>query len=326
MPSSLSRNFDTLLESTILLSFSRIGYILRRNMWDTADLDVNMNARMCIVTGANSGLGFATTVHLAALGASVTMVARDPAKGQSAVDDVIDRTGNQNVRLEVVDLSSLAAVRDFAARLLEREDRLDVLINNAGVLLPERQLSADGIELSFATNVLGPFLLTNLLMPLLSRNTPARVIFVSSGGMYTQKLNVDDLQSERGGFNGTVAYAQQKRAQVILTELWAERLAGSGVTLNAMHPGWVDTPGVRKSLPTFWKVMRPLLRTPEQGADTIVWLAVAPRLASESGRFWFDRRDRETHKLARTVSPAQDRWRLWDECARLSGLVSTSGG
>ena len=320
MPSSLSRNFDTLLESTILLSFSRIGYILRRNMWDTADLDVNMNGRMCIVTGANSGLGFATTVHLAALGASVTMVARDPAKGQSAVDDIIDRTGNQNVRLEIVDLSSLDAVRDFAARLLEREDRMDVLINNAGVLLPERQLSADGIELSFATNVLGPFLLTNLLMPLLARNTPARVIFVSSGGMYTQKLDVDDLQSERKEFNGTVAYAQHKRAQVILTELWAERLTGTGVTVNAMHPGWVDTPGVHRSLPTFWKVMRPFLRTPAQGADTIIWLAVAPRLASESGKFWFDRCQRKTHKLARTVSLPQDRQRLWDKCVHLSEL------
>jgi dehydrogenase/reductase SDR family protein 12 len=323
MPSSLSQAFDTLLDWTILFSFSRIGYLLRRSMWDTADLDVDMSGRTCIVTGANSGLGFTTSVHLAELGASVIMVARDPAKGQSAVDEVVKRTGNPNVRLAVVDLSSLAAVRDFAARLLEQEDRLDVLINNAGVLLAERQLSVDGFELSFATNVLGPFLLTNLLMPLLARNAPARVIFVSSGGMYTQKLDMDDLQSERGEFNGTVAYAQHKRAQVILTELWAERLAGSGVTVNAMHPGWVNTPGVRRSLPAFWKVMRPFLRTPEQGADTIVWLAVAPRLTSESGKFWLDRRARKTHKLARTVSRPQDRWRLWDECVRLGGLAGT---
>jgi NAD(P)-dependent dehydrogenase (short-subunit alcohol dehydrogenase family) len=323
MPSSLSLALDTLLDRTILFSFSRIGYILRRNMWDTADLDVDMTGRTCVITGANSGLGFATSVHLAELGASVIMVARDPAKGQRAVDEVVDRTGNPNVRLEVVDLSSLAAVRRFAGRFLEQEERLDVLINNAGVLLPERQLSVDGFELSFATNVLGPFLLTNLLTPLLSRRAPARVIFVSSGGMYTQKLNVDDLQSEQGEFNGTVAYAQQKRAQVILTEVWAERLAGSGVTVNGMHPGWVDTPGVRKSLPAFWKLMRPFLRTPEQSADTIVWLAVARHLALESGKFWHDRRARKTHKLARTVSSPQDRWRLWDECVRLSGLAGT---
>ena len=196
MASSLSRAFDKLLEWTIVLSFSQIGYILRHNMWDTAHLDVDMSGKTCIVTGANSGLGFATSVHLAELGASVIMVARDPARGQSAVREVVDRTGNPSVRLEIVDLSSLEAVRGFADRFLEQEDRLDVLINNAGVLLPERQLSADRFELSFATNVLGPFLLTNLLMPLLARSSPARIIFVSSGGMYTQKLDVDDLQSE----------------------------------------------------------------------------------------------------------------------------------
>jgi dehydrogenase/reductase SDR family protein 12 len=323
MSRSLSRIFDTLLDRTILLSYTRIGYALRRGLWDASDLAVDMRGRTCIVTGANSGLGFVTVLRLAELGTSVTMIARNAVKGQSAQAEVIDQTGNPNVRLEVVDLSSLAAVRDFAARFLEREDRLDVLINNAGVLLPERQLSADGIELSFATNVLGPFLLTNLLLPLLEQNAPTRVVFVSSGGMYTQKLDVEDLQSERGGFNGTVAYAQHKRAQVILTELWAERQVGSGVTVNAMHPGWVDTPGVRRSLPTFWKVMRPFLRTPPQGADTIVWLAVAPNLASESGKFWFDRRERETHKFARTVSAPEDRQRLWDECVRLSGLVGT---
>jgi dehydrogenase/reductase SDR family protein 12 len=326
MPSSLSQAFDTLLDWTILFSFSRIGYLLRHNLWDTADLDSDMTGRTCVITGANSGLGFATSVHLAKLGASVIMVARDPVEGQRAVDKAIDRTSNPNVRLEVVDLSSLAAVRGFADRLLEREHRLDVLINNAGVLLSERQLSVDGFELSFATNVLGPFLLTNLVTPLLARSASARVVFVASGGMYTQKLDVDDLQSEQGEFNGTVAYAQHKRAQVILTELWAERLAGTGVTANAMHPGWVDTPGVRRSLPAFWKLMRPFLRSPEQGADTIVWLAVAPHLASESGRFWFDRRARKTHKLARTISPPQDRWRLWGECVRLSGLAGTLDG
>ena len=119
-----------------------------------------------------------------------------------------------------------------------------------------------------------------------------------------------------------IAYAQAKRAQAILTGLWAERLAGSGVTVNAMHPGWVNTPGLQKSLPTFRKTMRPLLRTPKQGADTVVWLAVALRLTSESGKFWFDRRERETHKFAHTKSSAQDRQKLWDECARLSGWTN----
>jgi NAD(P)-dependent dehydrogenase (short-subunit alcohol dehydrogenase family) len=313
--------FDTLLDSTVLLSYTRIGYALRQWMWHDADIDVDMTGKTCIVTGANSGLGFVTAQQLAALGASVTMVARNPARGQSARDEIIARTGNPNVYLDVVDLSSLAAVRHFATRFLDREKRLDVLVNNAGILLPQKKLSVDGIELSFATNVLGPFLLTNLLIPRLEQSAPARVIIVSSGGMYTQKLNIDDLLSEGKAFNGTVAYAQHKRAQVILTELWAKRLTESGVTVNAMHPGWVDTPGVSRSLPIFRKVMRPFLRTPTQGADTIIWLAVAPRLASESGKFWFDRRQRKTHKLARTISLPQDRQRLWDKCVRLSELV-----
>lgn len=320
--SSLYRALDTLIDRTILLSYTRIGYALRHRMWDVADLNVDMTGKVCVVTGANSGIGLATAEGLATLGASVYMVARDPAKGQAARDHIITRTGNQNVQLEIVDLSSLDSVRGFAARFMRKEGRPDVLINNAGVLLSRRRFSVDGIELSFATNVLGPFLLTNLLIPLMKRSAPARIIFVSSGGMYTQKLNVSDLQSEREPFNGVVAYAQHKRAQVILTELWAERLAESSVTVNGMHPGWVDTPGVRKSLPTFWKIVRPFLRTPAQGADTIVWLAAAPRLASVSGKFWFDRRERETHKSARTVSPTQDRQRLWDECARLSGLTN----
>jgi NAD(P)-dependent dehydrogenase (short-subunit alcohol dehydrogenase family) len=135
--------------------------------------------------------------------------------------------------------------------------------------------------------------------------------------MYAQKLDVEDLQFERKPFNGVMAYAQAKRAQVILTELWAEKLAGSGITVNAMHPGWADTPGVQASIPRFHRLAKLGLRTPEQGADTIVWLAVAESVAGTSGGFWLDRRERDTHLLPGTQSSEHDRQRLWDECVRL---------
>jgi dehydrogenase/reductase SDR family member 12 len=159
-------------------------------------------------------------------------------------------------------VSDLRDVRAFAARFPADEPRLDVLVNNAGVLPAERALSADGNELALATNVLGPFLLTNLLIPLLTASAPARVINVSSGGMYTQRLHgmytqrlhVEDLQSTGERFDGLTVYARTKRAQVILTELWARRLAGTRVVVHAMHPGWVDTPGVASSLPRFHRL------------------------------------------------------------------------
>ena len=170
------------------------------------------------------------------------------------------------------DLSEMRSVRRFAGEFGERSARLDVLVNNAGVLTPERSLSADGIELTLAINVLGPFLLTKLLVPVLESSAPSRVINVSSGGMYTQGLHLDDLQRRGGRFRGAVAYSRSKRIEVVLTELWSRRLQRAGVVVNSMHPGWVDTAGLRESLPGFRKLMRPLLRTAQQGADTIVWL------------------------------------------------------
>jgi NAD(P)-dependent dehydrogenase (short-subunit alcohol dehydrogenase family) len=137
--------------------------------------------------------------------------------------------------------------------------------------------------------------------------------------MYTQKLDLDNLQSEHGKYDGAAVYARTKRAEVLLTEIWAQKFAGTGVMFYAMHPGWVDTPGVRSSLPQFYRVTRPLLRTPEQGADTIVWLGSAAAPAGTSGGFWHDRRERPTHRVSWTKEAAADRERLWAECQRLSG-------
>lgn len=145
------------------------------------------------------------------------------------------------------------------------------------------------------------------------------MIWIASGGMYGQRLRADDLQYERGEYGPTTGYARTKRAQVVLSELWAEELAGEGVVVNAMHPGWADTPGIASSLPGFSRLIRPILRTNEQGADTTVWLAAAAEPARLSGRFWHDRRPRPTHYLGRTKESADDRRALWEACRRLTG-------
>ncbi|MGZ4184926.1 MAG: SDR family NAD(P)-dependent oxidoreductase [Solirubrobacteraceae bacterium] len=299
------------------LSYTNVGYAVRSRRWDRSDLAA-MDGAVVLVTGATSGLGEAAATAFARLGASVWLVARSPERGEVTRARIAEQTGSDDVHVGICDLSNLRSVRRFAEQC-EAGGRLDVLVNNAGVLTEERSLSHDGIELTLATNVVGPSLLTKLLVPLLTRSAPARVINVSSGGMYTQGLHLEDLQSARGKFRGTVAYARTKRIEVVLSELWAWRLAGTGVVVNSMHPGWVDTPGLRASLPGFHRVVGRLLRSPEQGADTIVWLGSAPQAADVSGGFWFDRARRRTHLLPWASESDEDRRRLWAEIERLSG-------
>jgi len=287
-------------------------------MWSTAE-ERPMDGKVVLVTGATSGLGLAAAEGFARLGATVRLLARSVQRGERARAQIAARFPNSDVQVGLCDLSDLESVRRFAERLGEETGRLDVLVNNAGALTSERALSVDGIELTFATNVLGPFLLTNLLVPLLEQSKPARVINVSSGGMYTQRIHPDDLQMAHEEFDGPAAYARTKRAQVILTELWAERLQDTGVVVHAMHPGWVDTPGLESSLPRFYALTKRLLRTPREGADTIVWLGAAARPARSSGGFWHDRRERPTHRVPWTKQTPQDHERLWTECERLSG-------
>jgi NAD(P)-dependent dehydrogenase (short-subunit alcohol dehydrogenase family) len=250
----------------------------------------------------------------------VYLLVRNGERGAAARARIIEQTGNPEVYLEAIDLSNLASVRACADRIKASVRRVDILINNAGDAFEARELSADGVEMTFATNVLGPFALTNALLPLLllRDSTPARVINVSSGGMYLARLDVNDLYSERKKYDELMAYAQSKRALMMLTELWAAQLDRSRVTVNCMHPGWVDTPLLQTGLPAFRQTMRPILRTPAEGADTIVWLAVAREVESITGRFWFDRRERAAYKVPLTKSSPEDYRKLWTECVRLT--------
>lgn len=302
---------DTALDRS-LIGYSKLGYGIRRRGF--AELP-RLDGRVVAVSGATSGIGRAAAEGFARLGAGVRLLVRSRERGEEVRSTLMQDTGNRDVGLVECDLSSLASVRRCAAEL--GENRLDVLVNNAGVLPERREVSADGIELTFATNVVGPFLLTRLLVPRLERSAPARVINVSSGGMYGQRIHVDDLEMLDAEFNGTVAYARSKRAQVILTEEWAQRLRPGLVSVHAMHPGWVDTPGLERSLPRFRGLLRSVLRTPEQGADTIVWLGAAPSGELGSGRFWHDRRTRPVHLVPWTRERAGDRAGLWARCEEL---------
>jgi NAD(P)-dependent dehydrogenase (short-subunit alcohol dehydrogenase family) len=309
---------DSALDRTVIGGYTSLGYRARSRGWSGPEPRL-LRGRTVMVTGATSGVGLAAAEGFARLGATVWLVARTEARGEQARAAVLDRFGDSDVHVGLCDVSDLGSVRNFAGRFAAQAERLDILVNNAGALTEDRRVSADGIELTFATNVLGPFLLTNLLLPVLERRASARVINVSSGGMYTQRIRVDDLQSEQGEFDGAKAYARTKRAQVILTEIWAQRFAGHGAVVHAMHPGWVDTPGIQRSLPRFYRFSKPLLRTPAEGADTIVWLGAADEPGRTSGRFWHDRRPRPTHVVPWTKETSQDRERLWTECVRLSG-------
>jgi dehydrogenase/reductase SDR family protein 12 len=307
---------DATLDRTVVGGYSNLGYRLRRPWWREADL-APMTGKSVLVTGATSGLGLAAAEGFARLGAELWLLARDPERGEDARATVAEQSPGQ-VHLELCDLGDLGSVRDFAQRFTAAAPGLDVLVNNAGVMTAQRTRSADGIELTFAVNVLAPFLLTALLLEPLRQAAPSRIINVSSGGMYTQRLRADDLQSEQDEFDGTAAYARSKRAEVILTEMWARRLEDSGVAVHAMHPGWADTPGVRSSLPRFYRLTRPLLRTPAQGADTIVWLGAAPQATVGTGAFWQDRARRPAYLWPGTRETHADRERLWRECEELT--------
>jgi dehydrogenase/reductase SDR family protein 12 len=293
-----------------IATFTNLGYLLHSRRFEP--LDADLSGKVAVVTGAGGGLGFETSRVFARMGVHVVMVGRSEDKLQRASKSIAGTTS-----IEVADLSLLAEIRRLADAL--RNERIDILVNNVGVLLPERHVTEEGLEVTFATDLAGQFLLTNLLLPRLVQSAPARVITVSSGGMYSARIDPDDLQFERRRYTGTAAYASAKRGQVIISEMWAERFPDLGVTFHSMHPGWARTQGVAQSLPTFNKVMQPLLRTPAQGADTIVWLAAAKEPGQTSGRFWFDRAVAPVHLVESTRETNEDRVRLWRQLVEVTG-------
>ncbi|KAL4559081.1 hypothetical protein LXL04_031214 [Taraxacum kok-saghyz] len=287
------------------LNFTKSGFLEHSKNFKPEDMSTRIDGKNCIVTGANSGIGYAAAEGLASRGANVYMVCRNKERGEAALSKIISTTGNQNVHLEVCDISCINDVKSFASRFKAKDVPVHVLVNNAGALENKRVTTSEGYEMNFAVNVLGTYGLTELMLPLLEKSQPdARVITVSSGGMYTAPLNTD-LQSEcdefvvmqfkDGEFNGVEQYARNKRVQIALTEKWAEKYGNKGIGFYAMHPGWAETPGVTNSLPAFSKSMEGKLRTSEEGADTVIWLALQPKQNLVSGAFYFDRAETTKH-------------------------------
>ncbi len=310
---------DTLLELSVVGSFSRPGYLIRRRLygWDEPAADA-LAGRTVLVTGPTSGLGRATAEAMAAVGARVVLVGRSAERLGAVRDELRERYGEDRFPIVVADMSSLESVRDAVAQMLTSEPRLDVLIDNAGAINAERRVTDDGLEATFATMVAGPFVLIEGLLPLLEASGDGRVINVVSGGMYAQPLPIDDLQFERGTYDGTRAYARAKRASTALMREWSRRYRGR-VRFDAMHPGWADTPGLAESLPGFYGFMRPFLRSPAEGADTISWLATDASGERAHGRLYLDRRARPFDRVPATRLSALERRRLWEEVVRLVG-------
>ena len=311
---------DTALDRTVVPGYSRLGFLARRSGWPKDDPAPDaLRGMTVLVTGANSGVGKAASEAAARLGATVLMTVRNQERGEQARQEVVAAVPDGDVRLELCDVSDLAGVAKFAAQLSGRIDRLDVLIHNAGAMPGERTETDEGHEVALATHVLGPLLLSEKLRPILSASPDPRVIWVSSGGMYAQALAVEDPEFRHGRYRGATAYARSKRMQVELLPILAQRWTADHITVHGMHPGWADTPGVTTSLPTFRRLTGPLLRTPAEGADTLVWLA-ATRPTPRSGQFWQDRRPRATHYLSRTRASAADQERFWRFCRDAVGI------
>jgi NAD(P)-dependent dehydrogenase (short-subunit alcohol dehydrogenase family) len=277
-----------------------------------------MEGKIVLITGGTSGIGKAAATALAAMGAEVVVTGRNRGRGEAALAEIRRASGSEKVSLMIADLAVQAEVRKLADSFSERHDRLDVLVNNAGLIQSKRKETPDGIELTLAVNHLAPFLLTNLLLDLLEKSAPSRVITVSSEARRHAEIDFDDLQSERR-YRAFPVYGMTKKANILFTYELAERLEGTGVVANCVHPGGVNTnfgddnrsPGI-----LLFRAFKPFMRTPEQGADTVIYLAASPEAAEMNGMYLTDREE---------VSPAEPRdaaaqKRLWEVSASLTNL------
>ena len=294
---------------TELPLFTRLGY--RKGRKSFLPMSASVREKHMVITGACAGLGYATALDLAGRGATLTLVMRDKALAEQTLATLEAETGNSAITYELADLSLMEDVDKLVKRLTKRGKPIDVLINNAGALLNPRSETSEGLEQSFALLLLSPYRLTMGLKPLLLKSSEPRIINVVSGGLYSQQLDVDSLHNENlRAYLGSVAYAREKRALMVLTQEWAKEWAEQGVVVNAMHPGWANTPGVSNALPKFRKITRSVVRSAAEGANTIVWLAVANDAGKVSGELFLDRQMKSPHLLKKPIETVPEREEL----------------
>ncbi len=274
-----------------------------------------------LITGANAGLGKEASRQLAAMGARIIMVCRNPEKGQQARQEIIRLTGNNNIGLIIADFTSLLEVRELAEKIRKKYERLDVLINNAGVFVTDFQLTKDGYELQWGVNHLATFLLTNLLLDLLEKSSPSRVITVSSAANFKGQINFDDLDL-KNNYNGLIAYRQSKLANVLFTVELSKRLDGKRISVNCLHPGMVRTAFGHKYnnhwMGWGWLFMKPFMRPVESGVKSMMKLATDDRIENITGKYFNpEGKEKSPNKLAYDASLRE---KLWTVSEKLTGL------
>uniref|UniRef100_A0A8C1N5R4 Flj13639 n=1 Tax=Cyprinus carpio TaxID=7962 RepID=A0A8C1N5R4_CYPCA len=280
---SLYRNSAWFLKG--LTEFTKGAYLSESKNFVEKDLETSVAGRSFMITGANSGIGKATAMAIAKKAGTIHMVCRNKDKAEEARAEIVKESGNKEIYVHILDLTETKKVWEFAESFKKKYKTLNVLINNAGCMMTKREENDEGLEKSFASNSLGKQA---------NKQTNKTMITVSSGGMLVQKLRTGNLQSQRGRYDGTMVYAQNKRQQVVMTEQFAK--AHPNIHFSVMHPGWVDTPTIANAMPDFHSSMKERLRTPEQGADTVVWLAVSEAaVKNPSGRFFQDRQMVSAH-------------------------------
>ncbi|MFX0021272.1 MAG: SDR family oxidoreductase [Candidatus Hermodarchaeota archaeon] len=278
-----------------------------------------LEGKVCLITGANSGIGKETALALAKMNFTVVMLCRNKQRGEEAQKEIIEQSGNKNVDLFLCDLSSLDGIRKFVKEFKSKYENLHILINNAGVMLKTRNLSLDGFEMNFAVHLLGPFLLTNLLLEIIKKSAPSRIINVTSAAHKRSKIDFEDLQSENKKYRLFSIYGISKLAEMLFTYELSRKLEGIKVTVNAVHPGVVATNlGRDQSKFSQW-FARKFFKSPEEGAQTSIYLASSPDVEGITGKYFINKEPRESSE---ETYKKEDAERLWAICEELTGLKS----